>query len=68
MTLGGKFVGFTECRKPFLDFKRLSSGIFRTKSGLRLFLVGPFYSIAHTSRLILGNVIPHQVEFLYMHY
>ena len=41
MTLGGKFAGFTECRKPFLDFKRLSAG-----SGLHLFLFGPFYSIA----------------------
>ena len=23
MTLGGKFAGFTECRKQFLDVKRL---------------------------------------------
>ena len=27
MTLGGKFAGFTECRKQFIDFKGLSAGI-----------------------------------------
>ena len=27
----GKFAGFTECRKQFLDFKRLSAGIFQCK-------------------------------------
>ena len=42
MTLGGKFPCFTECRKQFLDFKRLSAGISRAKSGLRLFFVCTF--------------------------
>ena len=40
MTLGGKFAGFTECRKQFLDFMRLSAVIcaHNTERGLRLFL------------------------------
>ena len=43
MALGvGEFAGFTECRKQFLDFKCLSAGISRAKSGLRLFLDWPF--------------------------
>ena len=42
MTLGWKFAGFTECMKHFLDFKRLSAGISRTRSVIRLFIDCPF--------------------------
>ena len=41
MTLGGKFAGYTECRKQFLDFKRLSAGICPCKEWASLFLVWP---------------------------
>ena len=42
MTLGRKFAGFTECRKPFLDFKRLSAGICPYKECGSFFIVWPF--------------------------
>ena len=53
MTLGGKFAGFTECRKQFLDFKCLSAGICPYKECCLA-----FSTLAHTSRLMLGGAIP----------
>ena len=52
MTLGGKFAGFTECRTQFLDFKRLSAGIYSFVSYLS------FSTLAQTSPLMLGGAIP----------
>ena len=58
MTLGGKFAGFTECRKKFLDFKRLPAGIFPVQRvGFICFLFGPFYSSTYTSPLMHGGAI-----------
>ena len=51
MALGGKFAGFTECRKQFLYFKRLSEWA-SCVSCLAL------STLAHTSRLMLGGAIP----------
>ena len=42
MTLGGKFAGFTECRKQFLDFKRLSAGIYPCKEWASFFIISWF--------------------------
>ena len=58
MTLGGKFAGFTECRKQFLDFKRLSAGIFPCKEWASFVSCLTFCTLAHTSRLMLGDTIP----------
>ena len=57
MTLGGKFAGFTECRK-FLDFKRLSAGICPCKEWTSFLSCLAFSTLAHTSRLMLGVAIP----------
>ena len=38
----GKFAGFTECRKQFLAFKRLSAGIVLCKEWASFVLVLPF--------------------------
>ena len=58
MTLGGKFAGFTECRKQFLDFKHLSAGIFPCKEWASFVSCLSFSTPAHTSRLMLGGAIP----------
>ena len=58
MTLGGKFAGFTECRKQFLYFKCLSAGIFPCKEWASFVACLAFFTLAHTSRLMLGGVIP----------
>ena len=51
-------VGFTECRKPFLYFKRLSAGIFPCKEWASFVSCLAFSNLAHTSCLILGGAIP----------
>ena len=53
----GKFAGFTGCRKQFLDFKRLSAGIFLHKEWASLISCFAFSTLAHTSRLMLGGAI-----------
>ena len=58
MTLGGKFAGFTECRKQFLDFKRLSSWIFPCKEWASFVSCLAFSTLAHISCLMLGGAIP----------
>ena len=58
MTLGGKFAGFTECRKQFLDFKRLSAGIFPCKEWASLVPCLSFSTLSHTSRLMPRGAIP----------
>ena len=58
MTLGGKFEGFTECMKQFLDFKRLSAGIFPFKEWASFVSWLAFSTLAHTSRLMRGGAIP----------
>ena len=55
MTLGGKFAGFTECRKQFLDFKRLSAGICTCKEWASFVSCLAFSTLAHTSRLIISD-------------
>ena len=57
MTLGGKFAGFTECRKQFLGFKRLYAGIFPCKDWASFVSCLDFYTLAPTSRLMLGGLI-----------
>ena len=58
MTLGRKFAGFTECTQQFLDFKRLSAGIFPCKECASFVSCLSFSTLAHTSRLMLGGAIP----------
>ena len=58
MTLGGKFAGFTQCMKLFLDFKRLSAGIFPYREWASFVSCLAFSTLAHTSRLILCGAIP----------
>ena len=58
MTLGGKFAGFAECRKPFLDFKHRSAGICPCKERASFVSCLAFSNLAHTSRLVLGGAIP----------
>ena len=58
MTLWGKFAGFTECRKQFLDFKRLSAAIFPCKEWASFVSCLAFSTLAHTSRLMLCGAIP----------
>ena len=59
MTLGGgKCAGFTECRKQFLDFKRLSAGIIPCREWASFVSCLAFSTLAHTSRLMLGDAIP----------
>ena len=58
MTLGGKFAGFTEYRKQFLDFKRLSAGICPCKEWASIVSCLAFSTLAHKSRLLLGGTIP----------
>ena len=58
MTLGGKFAGFTECRKQFLDIKRLSAGICLYKEWVSFVSCLAFSTLAHTPRLKLGGAIP----------
>ena len=58
MTLGWKFAGFTECRKQFLDFKRLTAGICPCKEWSLFVSCLAFSTLAHTSRLVLGGAIP----------
>ena len=58
MTLGGKFAGFKECRKPFQDFKRLSAGIFLYREWAWFVYCLTFPILSHTSRLMLGGAIP----------
>ena len=57
MTLGGKFARFTECRKQFTDFKRLSAGICPYKEWASFVSCLAFSTLAHTSRLMLGGAI-----------
>ena len=52
------FAGFTECRKQFLDFKRLSAGIFPCEEWVWFVSCLAFSTLAHTSRLMLGGAIP----------
>ena len=59
MTLGGRFSGFTECRKQFPDFKRLSAGIFPCKEWASFVSCLTFSTLAHTSHLMLGGAIPY---------
>ena len=49
---------FTECRKQFLDFKRLSAGICPCKEWASFVSCFAFSTLAHTSRLMLGGAIP----------
>ena len=58
MTLGGKFAGFTECRKQFLNFKHLSVRICLCKELASFVSCLAFSTLAHTSRLMLGGAIP----------
>ena len=58
MTLGENFAGFTHCRKQFLDFKRLSAEICPCKEWASFVSCLAFSTLAHTSRLMLGGVIP----------
>ena len=58
MTLRGEFAGFTECRKQFLDFKRLSAGIYPCKVWASFVSCLAFFTLALTSRLMLGGAIP----------
>ena len=58
MSLRGKFAGFTECRKQFLDFKRLSAGVCPCKEWASFVSCLAFSTLAHTSRLMLGGAIP----------
>ena len=57
MTLGGKFAGFTECRKQFLDLKRLCWD-FPCKEWASFASCLAFSTLAHRSRLMLGGAIP----------
>ena len=57
ITLGGKFAGFTECRKQFIDFKRLSAGICLYKEWASFISYLAFSTLTHTSRLMIGAVI-----------
>ena len=66
MTLGERFAGFTECRKKFLDFKRLSAGFSRTKRGLSLFLLGLVYSSTYISCDARCHNSRKQIQFLYI--
>ena len=59
MTLREKFAGFTECRKQFLDIKRLSAGIFLCKEWASFVSCLAFSILAHTSHLMLGGAIPN---------
>ena len=58
MTIGGKFAGFTDCRKQFLDFKRLSAGIFPYIEWASFVSCLAFSTLAHTYCLMLGGIIP----------
>ena len=58
MTLGRKLEAFTECRKQFLDFKRLSEGICTYKEWASFVSCLAFSTLAHASHLMLGGVIP----------
>ena len=51
----GKFAGFTECRKQFLDFK---AGMCPCKEWASFVSCLTFSTLAHTSRLMLGGAIP----------
>ena len=57
MTLGGKFAGFTECRKQCPDFKHLSAGICPYKEWASFVSYLTFFTISHTSRMMLGGAI-----------
>ena len=57
MTSGGKFTGFTECGKQFVDFKRLSAGIYSCKEWASFVSCLAFSTLAQTSRLMLGGAI-----------
>ena len=46
---GGVFAGFTEGRKQFLYFKRLSAAIYRIKRGFVFFLFCLFYTSTYVS-------------------
>ena len=52
------FAGFTESRKQFLDFRRLSAGIFPCKEWVSFVSCLAFSTFAHTSRLMFGGAIP----------
>ena len=58
MTLEGKFEGFTECMMQFLDFKRLFAGSYPYSGWASFVSCLAFSTLAHTSCLILGGVIP----------
>ena len=57
MTLGEKFACFTECRKQFLDFKRLSAGSCPCKEWASFVSCLAFSTLAHTSHLMLSGAI-----------
>ena len=65
MTLGGKFAGFTECRKQFLDFKRLSAGILPCKEWASFISCLSFSTLVHTPDTRWRNS-RQQVQFLYI--
>ena len=58
MTLGGRFAGFTKCRKKFINFKCLSAEICPCKEWAFFVSCLAFSTLAHTSRLMLGGAIP----------
>ena len=49
---------FIECRNQFLDFKRLSAGIFSYREWASFVSCLAFSTLAHTSRLMFGGAIP----------
>ena len=58
LLLPWKFAGFTECRKQFLDFKRLSAVDFPYKEWPSFVFCLTFSTLSHTSRLMLAAAIP----------
>ena len=57
MTLGGKFA---ECKKQFLDFKRLSAGICPCKEWASFVSCLAFSTLVHTSHLMFCDAIPYK--------
>ena len=53
-----KFADFTECRKQFLDFMRLSAGIWPCKEWASFVSCLDFSTLALTTHLMLGDAIP----------
>ena len=68
MTLGGNCVGFTECRKQFLDAKRLSAEIFPYREWASFVSCLAFSTLTHTSRIMLGGeILNSKYNSSYMH-